>query len=379
MTHKRPGAPLKSTLLTLLLTCSGSGMLQAAGPSQVETLANLPVPISNNAVALRPKGDGYEIVSALGLESGKTWRDTSSKAFRYASQTGQWESIHDVPGPAGRLAASAVAVAGNVYVFGGYTVAEDGSESSVPKVYKLQQDSGEWQEYTRMPIPVEDSVLLVYGDRYVYLLSGWHDLGNVNLVQVLDTRDGSWRQATPYPGAPVFGHAGGISGNRLLVCDGVRIEYPHTGAARRFVPSFECWKGQISTDDHRRIDWQPVVAHPGMARYRMAASGDDQASVFFAGGSPNPYNFDGTGYNGLPSEPEARVFSYDFEDGGWKCHGNLPVATMDHRALLSHAGWFYIVGGMRAGQQVSDGVFRFRPAPARKCPAETLQTSGPTP
>ncbi len=222
--YDRPAAVLKSAILALLLTCSGGRLVQAAGPSQIEGLANLPVPISNNAVALRPRGGGYEIVSALGLEFGKTWQDASSKAFRYASQTGQWESIQPVPGPAGRLAASAVTVAGEVYVFGGYTVAEDGSEKSVPQVHKLQQDSGEWQEFTRMPIPVEDSVLLVYQDRYVYLLSGWHDLGNVNLVQVLDTRDGSWRQATPYPGAPVFGHAGGISGNRLLVCDGVRID-----------------------------------------------------------------------------------------------------------------------------------------------------------
>lgn len=374
-----PRRILRTNLLFLLMTAPSAGLLQAEKTSRIEPLPNLPESISNNAVALFAQGDGYEIISALGLESGKTWRDTSSKAFRFSSQTGVWELIQSVPGPGGRLAASAVAVAGEVYVFGGYTVAADGSENSVPQVYKLEPESGSWQEFTQMPIPVEDSVLLVYQDRYVYLLSGWHDLGNVNLVQVLDTSDGSWRQATPYPGAPVFGHAGGISGNRLLVCDGVRIEYPHTGAPRRFVPSDECWQGQISADDFRRIQWQPVVVHPGLSRYRMAAAGDGQGRVFFAGGSPNPYNFDGTGYNGLPSEPESGVFSFNFESGMWMCHGDLPIATMDHRALLSHGGWFYIVGGMREQQQVSDGVFRFRPAPAQKCRAETLQTSRPTP
>ena len=51
-------------------------------------------------------------------------------------------------------------------------------------------------------MPVEDAVLLVYLDRYIYLVSGWHDLGNVNLVQVLDTANGTWQQATPWPGAP---------------------------------------------------------------------------------------------------------------------------------------------------------------------------------
>ncbi len=42
---------------------------------------------------------------------------------------GRWENIEPVPGGKGRLAASAVAAGGEVYVFGGYTVAQDGASS----------------------------------------------------------------------------------------------------------------------------------------------------------------------------------------------------------------------------------------------------------
>jgi len=336
-----------------------------------EALPALPQAVSNNAVALLAGGDGIHLYSMLGLKSGKSWRDTSSEAMHYFSlkggANGAWRNIEPVPGGKGRLAASAVAAAGEVYVFGGYTVAEDGSEQSIPAVYRLQRQSGRWRHFSDMPVPVEDSMLVVHQDRYIYLVSGWHDLGNVNLVQVLDTATRSWQQATPYPGQPVFGHAGGISGNRMVVCDGVQIAYEKSAAGRNFLPSQECWLGEISVDNLREIKWQPIDPHPGLPRYRMAAGDDGENSVFFAGGSVNPYNFNGIGYDGVPSEPETALISYNVDESRWKCHGSLSVASMDHRGLPRHDGWFYIVGGMRKGQEVSAGVFRFKPGKGRRC------------
>jgi N-acetylneuraminic acid mutarotase len=370
---------LKVATPALLALSFSSGLHSDGEPLQVEILSSLPEPVTNNAVALLPDEQGFQLYSALGLESGKKEGDTSSKAFHYSSQTGHWELLQSVPGSAGRLAASAAAVAGHAYVFGGYTVAQDGSEKSTTSVYRLEREAGQWQRFTDMPVPVEDAVLLVYLDRYVYLVSGWHDLGNVNLVQVLDTSNGEWSQATPYPGAPVFGHSGGIAGNRFIICDGVRIGYTDDGSPRQFLPAAECWQGTISADNYRRVDWHPVDPHPGKPRYRMAAGGDGQGRVFFAGGAVNPYNFNGIGYNGVPSEPEAGVFSYNFEAAAWECHGSLPVATMDHRGLPRHDSWFYIIGGMRSAQRVSAGVFRFKPAPAQTCRAGTQQISAPDP
>ena len=331
----------------------------------VEKLPNLPVAIANNAVALLPLGQGLEIYSFLGLESGKTWADTSRRVLRYRAGAdvvqGEWAELAPVPGEVGRLAASAVVAGGEVYLFGGYTVAEDGEESSTPEVYRLNREAGQMERFTVMPVPVEDAVLGVHQDRWIYLVSGWHDLGNVNLVQVLDTRTGEWVQATPYPGRPVFGHNGGMANGTLVVCDGVAIENPPPPDPRRFVMSDECWSGAIHGQNHRRIDWRRIDPLPGPPRYRMAAGDDGGGRIWFAGGATNPYNYDGTGYDGNPSEPGRDVFSFDVASGRWQSHGALQIASMDHRGLLHHDGWFYIVGGMRNAQAVSPGVFRFRP------------------
>lgn len=342
-------------VLALLVSIEGFSQTMV-----IEKLPSLSQPVSNNAVTLVSAGGGVHLYSFLGLGSGKTWRDTSSAAVVLGPGEDAWRELPPVPGRAGRLAAAAVTVGDSAWVFGGYTVDEQGGEESTKGVYRISPGQSGLKWMTDMPVPVEDSVVLVYRDRYVYLVSGWHDLGNVNLVQVLDTKTMEWSQATPWPGAPVFGHAGGVTDGKMLVCDGVKIQYPPGGVARQFLPSDECWLGRVDENNHRRIHWQPVPAHPGQSRYRMAASGEGQAGIVFAGGSVNPYNFNGVGYNGIPAEPESSVFSFQLESGAWKLHGDLPFGTMDHRGLPFSEGWFYVIGGMRAQQKVTPEVFRFR-------------------
>jgi N-acetylneuraminic acid mutarotase len=182
----------------------------------------------------------------------------------------------------------------------------------------------------------------------------------VNLVQVLDTETMAWAQATPWPGAPVFGHAGGIYEGRFLVCDGVKILYPSDDSRRKFLASDECWLGDIDKENYRRIKWRKVQGHPGPARYRMAATGNPGQQIVFAGGSVNPYNFNGIGYNGVPADAEHLVFSYGLKTGRWQIRGSLPEGTMDHRGLPNFDGWYYLIGGMHTGQKPVTGVYRFR-------------------
>jgi N-acetylneuraminic acid mutarotase len=197
-------------------------------------------------------------------------------------------------------------------------------------------------------------------DRFIYLISGWHDLGNVNLVQVLDTKTMQWAQATPWPGDPVFGHAGGIHEGRLLVCDGVKIQYPADDSPREFLPSAECWLGSIDAQNYRQLSWKKVAYHPGAARYRMAVTGNTDGEIVFVGGSVNPYNFNGIGYNGEPAETESSVFSFNLKSGVWRSHGHLAEGTMDHRGLPFSDGWYYLIGGMHAEQKPVTDVLRFR-------------------
>ncbi len=327
-------------------------------------LADLPFPVSNNAVAVSRSGDRTLLFSFLGLGPGKTWQDTRSDAWmlepgpdtdmaRIEAEPASisWKRLPDVPGPGGRLAATAVAVAGKVYVFGGYTVAEDGSEKSVPLVHGFDPEKLRYIERAPMPVPVDDAVSLVYADRYVYLVSGWHDTDNVDLVQVYDTVEDAWQRATPFPGPPVFGHAGGISGRKLLICDGVKV-IPAEDGKRKFAASPECFLGEIDAERFDVIAWRRVVHHPGPALYRMGATGMPDGRIIFAGGSDNPYNFNGIGYDGVPSNPSDRVFAYDAKTDRWQALGRMARPSMDHRGLLALDRGYVLVGGMGEGQQV---------------------------
>lgn len=326
-----------------------------------ERLPDLPEPVSNNAVALLPTPQGPVLYSFMGLGEGRTHSDVHSHAWRLPPGASEWEALPDVPGGAGRLASVAVVAAGQVWVFGGYTVAADHSEVSTPGTWRLDPATAQWHEESPMPIPVDDATAQVLEDRWIYLVSGWHDLGNVNLVQVLDTQTGEWRQATPYPGEAVFGHAGGLVDRRLVVCGGVRIAYPADESSRRFLSSAECWTGSIDQDDVRRIQWRPLSPHPGPPRYRMAAGPGEPGRMVFLGGSANPYNYDGVGYNGEPSQPESVVLELDLASGRWQVAGRQAVPTMDHRGLLFHEGQFFVVGGMQRDQVVTARVTRLRP------------------
>ncbi|MFQ5535518.1 MAG: Kelch repeat-containing protein, partial [Sphingomonadales bacterium] len=316
----------------------------------------LPAPISNNAVAGLDRNGRTYFYSFNGLGAGKTHHDTSAAAWEFDAGAGTAKRIADVPGTAGRLASIAATVGNRIFLFGGYTVAEDGTEVSTPEVYAFAPETGQYQTRQPMPTPVDDAVAVVYLDRYIYLVSGWHDTGNVSLVQVYDSRENRWFGATDYPGSPVFGHAGGIVGGAMVITDGVKVVAVENGK-RRFGISDEAFIGHIDPNDPSVIRWRKLDPHPGEPLYRMAASGAaEHGMVLFAGGSTNPYNFNGIGYNGVPSQPSAIVFGFDIEAASWRAIGTKPVATMDHRGLLKFRGSFCTLGGMTAGQVVTGSV-----------------------
>jgi hypothetical protein len=82
--------------------------------------------------------------------------------------------------------------------------------------------------------------------------------------------------------------------------------------------------------------------------------------IVFAGGSDNPYNINGIGYDTVPSEPSAHLWAYDIENDGYILFKDRPIATMDHRGLI-HRGSdeFMTIGGMGKNQEVLDRVHVF--------------------
>jgi len=358
--------PRKRQIGSLLVACAFLSVAAIAEPrdtsrtlKQAAALPPLPVAATNNAVAGVKVGRRQYIVSFNGLGSGKSPGDTLARTFVFDSRSREWAEVSPVPGGAGRLASAAAAARGQIYVFGGYTVAADGAETSTPWTHVFNPGSGDFEERAAMPVPVDDAVAVTYADRYIFLISGWHDLGNVNLVQRYDTRKDTWTQATPTPGPAVFGHAGGIVGNTIVYCDGVAV-IAHDERPRDFAAVPDCYVGIIDGEDSRRIDWRTARYHPGAPRYRMAAAGVPQANgVLFVGGSENPYNYNGIGYDGQPSQPAAGGLFFDIDEQGWQVLEFDGESTMDHRGLVLFEGRWLTVGGMAADQIVTDRVLSY--------------------
>ncbi|WP_394223325.1 Kelch repeat-containing protein [Alteromonas gracilis] len=330
---------------------------------------SLPEPVANNAVASVTIDNTQYVFSFMGLGKNKTYKDVHNRAWQLAIDTNsfnehniktQWQKIPSVPSSLalkGRLASVAVGVDDSIYIFGGYTDDKNHNEISTPDVYKYSPIEAKYTLLAPMPVPVDDASALVYRSRYVYLVSGWHNDGNVNLVQVYDTHTNTWQQASPFLGNPVFGQAGGIIKNVIVICDGVSVT-PHSDKRRSFAPETACYKGTIDEQNPFKIDWRTLEHPTGIARYRMAAAGDKATNnIYFVGGSANPYNYNGIGYNGEPSSADSAIWVYDVAAETWdvfKSEAEAP--TMDHRGLIGINGTWITVGGMLGAQRVSNKV-----------------------
>lgn len=330
------------------------------------TTLSLPEPVSNNAVAYHaPTQTAY---SFAGLGADKNWKSVHAKSYKCELLTKTCETITPLPDGIGRLAASAQIIGDVIYVLGGYSVDEAGEEISTPEVWAFDVTT---QSYTRkadMPIPVDDSVALSFQDRYLYLISGWHKDDNVVNVQMYDTRTDIWSPASDWRGIPVFGHAGGIVDNVMVVCDGVQI-IPAKSARdkRQFTEISACWRGDINAENPKEILWRKLDALPGKGNYRMAATGwVERNIVLFAGGTNNPYNYNGIGYDKIPSQPSAHVWGYDISADEYILFKDKAKPSMDHRALIHLQGnQFATFGGMGREQKIlgTFNTFKVRRSP----------------
>ncbi|MEC4726164.1 galactose oxidase [Shewanella sp. D64] len=351
--------------------------LLASANSPNVNLPNLPEPVTNNAIALATSEGEHYLFSFMGLNSDKGHQAIHNRAWRLKlnEPNTQWQTIANVPHIEelpGRLASIAVGIKDKVYIFGGYTVSKDHHEVSTSDNYRYALKDNTYTRIADMPVAVDDTAAFSYQQRYIYLFGGWHQHGNVNLVQVYDTQTDRWSQATPIPAPAVFGQAVAAVSNELVLCDGVTVE-ARLEQARAFTASPICLYGKIQTEDHLKIDWQALphysltapflqvrnstIKLDPKAHYRMAATGDapNQQLIFMAG-SDNPYNYDGIGYNGQPSSPSNSLYRFDLKSHTWLTPVYVKQASMDHRGLMFYQNNLLRVGGMLEQQQVSDAV-----------------------
>jgi N-acetylneuraminic acid mutarotase len=323
-------------------------LLAAPSRAASQAVPSLPVPISNNAVASGRTAHGWTLFSALGIDSSKQWSGIVRRAFSWTPGAASWRELPPVPGRVGRLAANAAVVRGRLFVFGGYTVDSAGGEVSLSSVDIYDPVAATWSAGAPIPVAVDDMVAGVYRDSLVYLVSGWHNTNNVSNVQLYDVRHDRWAQATPFPGVAVFGGSGELAESTIVLIDGAR----RTTGASRYTLAPQAWAGRIDPRDATRITWVKLPPHPGPPRYRAAAAPCGPL-VVIAGGTDNPYNFNGIGYDGRASAPLASVIAFDTREWRWQALASAPRATMDHRALAIDGARARVVGGMRDTQRVA--------------------------
>ncbi|MGO9124980.1 MAG: Kelch repeat-containing protein [Terriglobales bacterium] len=341
---------MKSRLLLLPLLALNGALFAATEPG----VEPLPVPISNNAVAIIRFRGQLELFSLMGMGPKKTWDAVTTEAYEVDASSGKAYTIHAVPGTAGRAGAMAAGAGDRVFLMGGYVLYQGGG-MAVPDVGMYEPAHDRWFRQKDIPVAVGDAVIGVYRDRYIYLVGGRTNGGPVTDVQMYDTDKNRWSKATPIAAA-VFGHAGALVGDTIIYVDGAAAS--PQGTSPRFVASDECWSGKINHHDPTRIEWTKLPGHPGPARFRIAAGGSEKDEmIYFSGGSNNPHDNAGIGYDGKPSEPSPVTFAFSLRTRKWDTiDENTPNPTMDHRGLLVTKQNLVIIGGMEKGQTVTAKV-----------------------
>ena len=311
----------------------------------------MPAAVTGNAVAAH-KG-GLEIYSLMGIGPKKTWDDITNKVYVFHLVGAKWSEERPVPGVAGRLGASAIGARSQIFLFGGYVMDGQGNEMIVPDVNSYVPGDRRWYRGADIPVAVDSAVIGVNQNRYIYLVGGRSKDGPVNLVQVYDAEKNIWSQATPFPGAPVFGHAGGLADDAIVFVDGAK-KNPAEGSP--YVTSDECWLGKVDRKDPTRIVWSKISPHPGAARFGIVA-GVEKNRVTFSGGSASFHNFKGMDSAGKPIELSPVTFEYDVHGNRWDtiADDTFDVRSDTHGIASTPIGQL-IVGGLVSNTAVSARV-----------------------
>lgn len=317
-------------------------------------LDTMPFRTANNAVCeANVNGEEY-VYSFGGIDTSKIYSGIHKRCFRYHVSTGQWIEIDTLPDPEAKIASAASYVKGKIYIIGGYHVYPNHSEVSSDRVH-IYNPATNLFEPDGAPIPraIDDQVQCVYRDSLIYVITGWSNTTNYPNVQIYDPTLNQWEDGTYVPNFSMytaFGASGYIVGDTIYYYGGAS---GGSFGARKYMR-----RGIINPNDPTDITWELMGDAPGDAGYRSACSGTDDL-VFWVGGSPTSYNYDGIAYNGTGGvDPSARILHFNPSDSMYVDEVNQPYGVMDLRGIakLSNNRWI-ICGGMDTNQVVSNRTF----------------------
>jgi len=332
--------------LALLFPAVCGILLLAADSAKIPPM---PFAVTGNSVAVLK--NGTELYSVMGVGIKKTWDDVSNRIYVLHFKSGKWVEGRAVPGVAGRIASSAIGTRGQVFVFGGYVVDGEGNELTIGDANSYLPEERRWYRATDIPVPVDSAVIGVTHDRFIYLIGGRSKNGPVNNVQVYDAEKNTWSDATPFPGPPVFGHAGGIADETIVYVDGAKKD----AASGKYVVSDECWTGKIDKKDPNKIEWSKLPAHPGPGRFGIVAGGGEHR-VLFSGGATTAHNYKFLDDQGKLAEMSPVTFVFDLRGGHWETISeDTNDVRSDERGIV-----FTPLGPLIVGGTLKNGAYSAR-------------------
>lgn len=291
-----------STLLFLVFSLAGH-----AQSWQWTELNPMPFATSNNAVCGIEVNGSEQVFSFGGIDTSKVYSGIHKRCFRYEVATDVWTEIDTLPDGQSKIASSASAVKGKIYIIGGYTVTSTGNETTSNRVHIYNPDSESFEaDGAPIPFAIDDQVQCVWRDSLIFVVTGWSNTGNIPQVQIYNPSLDQWTAGTSTPGNAfftAFGASGSIIGDTLYYFGGAA---GGSFDARRYMR-----KGFINPNDPSDIVWAQMQDAPGDPSYRAACSSLN-TTIFWVGGSGVSYNYDGIAYNGSGSvSPSARVLHFN--------------------------------------------------------------------
>ncbi len=347
---------IKITLLCFLLIC----MLiftncESQEQATIVEVGILPEAVSNNAVCEGfIDGDPY-LFSFAGIDSTKIHSGIHLRSFRFNIESLKSEHIPDLPDTLGKIAAGASRIGNIIYIIGGYHVFADGSELSSKKIHRYDIINNTFlSDGADIPVPIDDHVQVVWKNKFIYVIGGWSDTGNVPDVQIYDPSMDRWSVGSVIPNTDdykSFGASGTIIDNTI---------YYFGGAESSYGPQNKLRKGIINPKKPTQITWSVSTPDAAIFGYRMASTTINNRP-FWIGGSHNTYNFNGIAYDKSGGVPASNRLLYNTID---KIEYNfnqiiLSEIPMDIRGIANIGdGKLYVAGGMIGNQKVTNKVYK---------------------
>lgn len=227
--------PGSATILLLALTLAGTvaagvvgvwpepqraqgELATAAAPTGGTWTTKAPAPTKRTEVAAAAVAGTIYVVGGFSEPSLRNLKDLaiSDAVEEYDPATDRWTP--KAPLPAGLHHAGAAAVGDRLYVVGGFTQSLFSVWHPIASVYAYDSASNSWSE--RAPMPTARGALAVAElDGKLFAIGGYDGRGNSAAVEMYDPATNAWRAMAPLP-TPRDHLAAAVAGRRIFAIGG---------------------------------------------------------------------------------------------------------------------------------------------------------------